>query len=65
MKLSDILASLLWQKTQNIIINYTEIKKKKNMEKAFHGGKIGSKESPVYYLFEGIFIHLCDFLLKN
>lgn len=68
MKLSDTSASLLWQKKQNIIINYIEIKKeekKKNMEKAFHGRKIGSKESPVYYLFEGIFIHICDFLLKK
>lgn len=63
MKLSDILASLLWQKKQKIITNYIEIKKKKNMEKAFHLGTFGSKESPVYCPFEGIFIHLCDFLL--
>lgn len=62
MKLSDTLASLLGQKKQKIITNYIEIKKK-NMEKAFHLGTFDSKESPVYCPFEGIFIHLCDFLL--
>lgn len=42
MKLSDTLASLLWQKKQNIIINYIEIKKKKYV-KSLPWGKIGSK----------------------
>lgn len=62
MKLSDTLASLLWQKKQKIIMNYIEIKKK-IIEKSFHLGTFGSKESPAYWLLESIFIRLCDFLL--
>lgn len=40
MKLSDTLASLLWQKKQNIIINYIEIKKKKKWKKLSMGEKL-------------------------